>query len=337
MPLRRSVPLFLLGLGLSSCMFGFRSKTQQLKDLGTVELPSRLEPRSVAQHPGYTTFNFDRTSGSFLNMGSSRPINENLVLAVWDQGHQEQAVDIARKVVHSVNWRKDGPYEIADGMTNVNARDHKLWAVLRQDLARRAVISYIVWQETQSLDEAKRTVDEALASLRLAQDRPAKPANPNRANFQKLLDARGLQLQLGGPVVELQGCYYLLTQDDRYGESFLAVCPLGDLPNAASFRVMHDGQPKGVNMWPEIVRYSLAQGEWTKEGDLDIPPPLFNALKPRHVNPQRSYFYAVVWDFPADSTEVEWRTPSFWRAIEPMKARFARGEMVKPIASLPQK
>ena len=333
-------------------MFGSRNKKFGLNELGSVELPSRLESRGVQESAGHASFRFDRTSGSLFMMGSNRPINEQLILTVWANGHRDAALLntqlAAPERTTGIVWRREGDYDVGEGTHEVNASKHKAWIVTRESAEKHALAAYMVWDKTQSLAEAKRTVDQALASLhfdrpiaeylRLASDRPAKIAATRRTAFQKLLDEQKLgELKLGGPIIERNGGFYQLFQDNFHGETFHGLHGLGDLPSARHFRVNNSDPPKGVSNWPIVCRFDADTDGWKPDCEITLTAAMLERLNARHLDRTRSYFYAAVFDLPADATETSapiestFRCPYFWRALEPMKARFAKGEMVEAV------
>jgi hypothetical protein len=348
---RRILSLFVLLSCLCSCMFGSRNKKRPLRELGSVDLPARLEDRGEAALDGFVRFSFDSTSGSFFDMGSHRPVKENFVLAVWAPGKQQQAAaevkHLAPERCSALSWRKEDRFEVAECVHTVNTRTHKAWVVFLEDAAKHASVAYMVWQDSQSLEEAKRCATQALASLQLglplaeylkiSGDRPAQLARERRRQFQVLLDSQGLAIQLDGPIVDKDGCFYQLWNDPREGEMFLAVCPLGELPAAKTYRVQHDSRPKGIHAWPETCWFSPDGNARKMEGGVYMSPKMEQRLTARHSDSQRSYFYAVAWDETASQVEPpaskqhEFRIALLWRALPAMQKRFAEGVLIQPI------
>jgi len=273
-----------------------------------------------------------------------------MILAVWADGFRDNALAKVREEVADrttgIAWRREGQYEIGQGTHEVNASKHKAWIVLRESPEKKAYAGYMTWEGTQFLEEVKRTVDLALSSLtydrpvaeylKLATDRPAKIAAHRRSVFQKMLEDHGLaSLHVGGPIVERDGGFYQIFKDDFHGETFHGLHPLGDLPSAKYFHVNYSSPPKGVSNWPQVCRFSSEEGAWKADCEITLTPTMTSRLNQRHADPSRSYFYAVVFDLPADPVEnyvvIEntFRYPDYWKALEPMKARFAKGEMVE--------
>jgi hypothetical protein len=339
-------------------MFGSRSKKRPLRELGSLELPSRLEDRGETALNGFVRFSFDSTSGSFFDMGSYRPVKENFVLALWEPTVQAQA---AAEVKHSatercssLNWRKEDSFEVAECVHTVNTRTHKAWVVFAEAPAKHASVAYMVWQDSQSLAEAKRCVSQALASLllnlpvaeylQISRDRPAQMGRERRSQFQRLLDSQGLldiqglAITIDSAIFEKGQCFYQLWNDPREGEVFLAVRPLGDLPAGKTYRVQHDGLPKGLSSWPEVCYFTPSEGNRKMEGAaVYMSPAMERHLAARHTNASRSYFYAVAWDetsaqvAPPTSGQHEFRASLLWRAIPAMRIRFANGELLKAL------
>ena len=326
-------------------MFGTRPKRRTLNELGSVDLPARLEDRGSVENRHLARFAFDRTSNSIFMMGSNRPISEKLVLGVWEAGYRDETWQHVRSEApertSDIRWTHQGDYEIGDGIHEVNTSKHPAWIVLREAREKQAIAGYMLWKKNGSLDEAKRVVDGALASLTferpipeylaLAADRPAQLAAKRRAEFQQLLSARGLHLQLDGPVVEHDGGYYQLHSDRTFGERFEALVPLGSLPRARRFRQMRPTTPKGVSQWPPVCWFAWEDAAWKSECEYEIAPAMVERLNVRHQDRERVYFYAMCWDLPVDPERgSSFNLTSFWIALDPMKQGFPQGTVIRP-------
>lgn len=126
-----------------------RTRPQPLAELGTVQVPSRLDPYAAEEGDGFSLFAFDHTPGSILLMGSNRPVSEVLALAVWHADARATALEALTVRVadrtRRIRWRTEGAYRIGEGPHEVNASEHEARIVVREYPERQLTVGYMAW------------------------------------------------------------------------------------------------------------------------------------------------------------------------------------------------
>ncbi len=166
----------LLATVLVAAVFAFRlaaarrTAVRPIGEFGEITIPARLDPYAPDSGAGYILFPFDRTSNSFLMMGSNRPVMEGLVVAAWDLSSRREAHEAVKDRVRdrtgNIAWRLEGVWEIGEGMHEVNTTSHPAIVIVRDVPEHNLTIGYFAWTKVASLDDAKRTLDAAIASYR---------------------------------------------------------------------------------------------------------------------------------------------------------------------------
>jgi hypothetical protein len=156
-------------------MFGFgKNEMRDLAGHGRIALPSRLQAYASYQSedvPEVTLFPFERDSNSFFYIGSNRVLIERLIVGLWGSASAEAAhrqtllTAPYRTDSRQIQWRKEGEYEIGEGIQEVNAHTFPAWIVARDLASKRVTVAYTVWKKERSLQQAKALVDQALASF----------------------------------------------------------------------------------------------------------------------------------------------------------------------------
>ena len=168
--------LLLLGTVLVATVFAFRlavarrTAVRPIGALGEITIPARLDPYAADSGTGYLLFPFDRTSNSFLMMGSNRPVMEGLVVAAWELSSSREAheavKDRVRDRTSGIAWRFEGDWEVGAGVHEVNTTSHPAIVVVRDVPEHNLTIGYFAWTKISSIDDAKRIVAAAIASYR---------------------------------------------------------------------------------------------------------------------------------------------------------------------------
>lgn len=78
---------------------GARLVPRDLLELGTIDVPARLEPRAEDESPERVLFRFDRVAGSITMMGSFTPILELL----WQGPPHMRTLLAEGKLVHPLD------------------------------------------------------------------------------------------------------------------------------------------------------------------------------------------------------------------------------------------
>jgi hypothetical protein len=327
---------------------------RELRELGSVALPSRLETYRPVETETYALFPFDRTANSFLLMGSNRPVPEKLVVAVWTPESRkrahEAAVSEAGERTDGVTWRTDGNgFEIGEGVHEVNTARNPAWILARDFPSHSLTVAYMVWKKAGSLEQARRTVEEAGTSfrpsvspaeyLKLAKERPAKERRARWQSLEAALAKRGVHLGARDEPVERDGRWYVRFTDSHWGGMFATLAPLGSLPRAASYEHLRPAAPQEVGNWPDVVYFVKdgPGGTWRFRGIDDEPRDLPDSLTKRVERRQddtpnatdRAYFYAVSVHIMDDADMQAPDLDYFERAASRMADSFRNGELIR--------
>jgi hypothetical protein len=323
-----------------------RTATRPLRELGTIELPKRLEPRAGADYAYDAVFVFEHVYDSIFLIGSNTPISEKLVL-VFTGPHADPAETLrqaqsAADRTHVASWRNDGPYLIGEGIHEVNTAKHPAWVIVRKDDAHHVTAGYMRWQKQGSLADSKATLDRALSSLRLkmaipdylrlAGDRPALLAKQNQDRLRQILATKDVPLTLNGPVHESGGIFYSFVSDSRLGPRFDALALLGDRP-AGRYRIMNPTPPRGIDNLPNICSVQWTSDGWAPTPNCSylLPRPVADTFRKRLTDRTRVYFFATASAFPSDP-EIGSRLDIevLWKALPFLKERFDQIAVLEP-------
>lgn len=234
---------------------GGRAATRDLRELGRVSIPKRLETQGAEEKATYAIFPFVRYANSLRFMGPNPAKPEILALAAWRDASRQTAREQAlahvkyfmerrpsgfSTVYEPVALKKQGEHETGEGIQYINASAVPAWIVVRESPAAKLTVAYMVWKQDSSLEKARELVDSVIASferkssldeyLAIAADRPA----TERAARLKALEAALAKLgvpppRLDGGTVEHNGVLYELFTDEQQGKVFLIHAALGEL------------------------------------------------------------------------------------------------------------
>lgn len=328
----------------------------ELLELGRIEVPDRLANRGAMERAERVIFRFDRIADSFLMIGSLTPIRERLVLLAWPDGAGAGSDEpvlrefraFAAERVQKPQWRREDAFEIAEGMHEVNNNWNESWVLLYRLPGEKLLLGYRVWRKDATLDQAKATVRRVAGSFVRAAtqeafftavvERPEKEAQAGRAALIQALAARGVQIELDGPLIEAANNFYILQVEGPpiEGAWFTIFHPIGSMP-AVPGRLRplwsHE-RAKWLMNWPVIMFFRHGPEGWVDEWcnvAYDVPPALAALLAPRHTDSGRVYFYIVyglrVDTTPPDRSDLD----HFFRTIPEMERIFALGDFIQQL------
>jgi hypothetical protein len=134
-------------------------------------MPRRLDTRGPYEEGTYSMFSFDRSA--WWPIGSNRPVPERLSLAVWTPASRVAArafaITDARDRTDSILWRREGPFEIGEGLHSVNIAENPTWIVVGDYEDRGMTIAYMVWKQRVA---RQSTLGERFEARPLLRDRP---------------------------------------------------------------------------------------------------------------------------------------------------------------------
>jgi hypothetical protein len=353
--------LVLLTLGAS--LLGARAlrraqpERRALLEFGHLNVPRRLDTNAPQERDGFALFPFTRVPGGLQYMGSNTPYAERLVVAAWSPATRDAAEDAllqeAAQGVRGLAWRAEpgapsaaaGRTDVGEGRYEVNMAVRPAWVLTRADPARGVTFAYMAWKQDASLERARGTLEAAARSfesglpageyLALARVRPARERAARLATLRAELAARGVAAEPGGPPVEKDGRWYAFARDERDGDSFTVLIPLGALPAAPSYRESAADLSRPES-WLAATYFAPSAGDSAREvpgrGRPYVPPALERAVAARVAareagGPARAYFFAgqTRWLDNADLVVPELR--SVERAAAKLAARFAAGRL----------
>ncbi len=287
----------------------FGSSERELRELGTLSVPSRLKATYPFEQGDFALFAFDRSA--WWPMGSNRPVPERLVVAVWTAASRDSAraaaIWDAKDRTDSIRWRNDGEYLVGEGLHSVNTAENPAWLLMRDFADRSLTIAYMTWKKDRSLADAREIVAKAYESfqpaaspadyLAIARVRPAKMRRQRRHELDSALAARGVSLTLDGDPVERNGTVYMLYTDERLGTAVAALHSLGSLPLAAKYRHLRPPPPNGIGNWPSVQYFERGSGTWQHHGvddDYRLPKQIDERVGALHASEaDRAHFYVV--------------------------------------------
>jgi hypothetical protein len=343
------VALFVVGRSVANARFA----TRELLELGSIELPARLDPRSPDERPERVLFEYKRVVNSFLWMGSNTPYREVLAVAVWSEGGQSGPdADWNRSFVSSavdrtqdIAWRQDGDFQVGEGIHRVNTHETPTWVLIKRWPDRHLALGYMIWKKDASLEQAKAMVERIAASFKpkieltaffeIVRERPGKLLAARHEALAKQLASRNLTIAPDQPPVEQDGIAYVIQSDWHSigGPWLFAMSPIGTLPaTARPYRHHWPKPPEGVGHWPDLVYYSWRDGEgWVMQGlptDYLIPEAMTPWLAARHTDKSKAYFYAVTGEAVDEIDARPIDLDQYWKALPFMAPKLADGTLV---------
>jgi hypothetical protein len=324
--------------------------TRDLLELGSIAVPSRLEPRLPDETPERVLFRFDRVEDSFFFMGSTTPVRELLVVAAWPDNDRSALAawegEFRWRViehVEGISWTWEGEFEVGRGIHRVNTRETPAWALMLHVPEQRLKLGYRLWQKDGSLDEAKALLKRIAASyapartpedfFAMVRARPGQLAAERRSALLAELAGHGVTLPTNGTAVEHDGTVYHFSPSwtGIDGAWLFVMTPLGTLPAGTPFGYPEHRQlPRGVSHWPDLVYFHWKEQRWQMRGmgqDYFLPPAVAPWLDARHTDTSRVYVYAVkgmaVDETPPDETGL----PAYWKAVSVMPPLLAPGNL----------
>lgn len=326
-------------------LFG-SEKRQPLAELGSVSVPSRLDPYPADEANGFAVFSFDHVPNSILLMGSNTPLSEVFAVSVWRPDARAAALEALTIRVadrtRDIRWSTQGDYRIGEGEHEVNTSRHEARIVVREYPDRQLTVGHMIWvTRSFPLRRQMELIEATVANfeqrmpvadyLRIAADRPRILTERYREALRTLLATRSVPYKLDGPVVERDGTLYDVHRDPHWGEMVTVVHPLGALPASRYFSTNHMTTPSNVPNWPEIVRFQWNGTEWAEEGNVTISPRILALLNKRHRNPAHAYFYAVASTSlqPVEPRPSEFSIDHLFRSIPALDEYFKRGDLIR--------
>jgi hypothetical protein len=340
-------PVFVLG-GCGS-MFG-RPKLieRELKVLGRVKVPPRLEGPGNSSSPAAFRFSFARYYPwwDFRAIGSNTPIREELAIEVtpartatplssWAVAQAAKTVQVAGKKEPQLAWRREPPFEVTEGIYTTNMQARPVFVLVMPLPEKNAVIAYRVRRSDSSLQEAKRLLSEVAASLVIAGTVPelfaSEKARPEREYQEHLATVRaglakhGLELPPFGEMREQKGYYVHFINDGPELEGYVLARKLAERRLAAPAREVN---PEWTFEYPRDTRpqflypvgwYINVGGEWKWGGQNRLEPPsepIDQRIRATLADPLTVYFYAVrkVWIRREAPSAID---PSWWISLIP--------------------
>lgn len=331
---------------------GARPVTQNLLELGTIEMPARLKERAPQEDPDCVLFHFDRVADSIFMIGSFTPIREQLTVAVWPgptlaPEWERRFRNLAVERVEDIDWRSEGEWEIGTGTHRVNTREHPATVLIRTFPDKGLMLGYMAWDKDASLDEAKATVERIAGSYKpaldrdgffaIVRDRPGKIRAERRGFLAEQLAARGVSLEANEQPVEHDGIAYFLSPQWRHLDSawFFAMTPIGTLPTSTRpFRHHRPAPPDGLWSWPDIIYYVWRDGAWqrqTIDRDFTPPPALQPWIDAQLADTSRAYFFAVHGIVVDETDTGQFGLELLWQGPPAMRTLLAEGKLVYPL------
>ncbi len=321
------------------------STERQLRELGTISVPSRLKASYPFEQGDFARFAFDRSA--LWPMGSNRPVPERLVVAVWTPASRDSAraaaVRDAKDRTDSIRWRNEEEYLVGEGLHSVNTAENPAWLLMRDFEDRSLTIAYMTWKKDRSLAEAREILEKAYESFRpaatpsdylaIARERPAKERRQRRQELDSALAVRGVSLTLDGHPVERNGMVYMLYTDERLGTVVAALYSLGSLPLVAPYRHLRPPPPNGIGNWPSVQWFEKGSGTWQHhgvDGDYRLPLQIDEFVGALHASEaHRAHFYVVEIGAIDDLEMPPLNMAFFDRASTAMATLFKEGKLIE--------
>jgi hypothetical protein len=249
--------------------FGRGVQARELPGHGNIDIPKQLEPVQPEESHGSALFPFARYSNSFFHMGSHAVVMEKLAVHFWTtpapNREGEASMAVQYHMPHkTLTWRREGEFEIGEGIEEVNTHSFPAWIVVRQVPTHRMTLAYMVWKKNASLQKAMRVVEDAIRSYRPG-TAPAAVKEPRMSRVERALAVRGVTVQLDGEPAQKDGVLYHLHTSERWGRVLGIYGVLGPLPDAPHYRWVSPAPPQGnwlgvVWMTPNGVRGMDGEG-----------------------------------------------------------------------------
>lgn len=347
------IALFVVGRSVANAKFA----TRELLELGSIEMPARLEPRAPDEAPERVLFQYRRVVNSVFWMGSNTPYREVLAVAVWPEGGASGPdaewnrgfVSDAVDRTEDIAWRQEGDFQVSEGIHRVNTHETPSWVLIRHWPERHLALGYMIWKKDASLDQAKAMVERIAASFKprielaaffeIVRERPGKMLAARHESLAQQLASRKLTIEPDRPPVEQDGVAYVIQSDWRSidGPWLFAIAPIGTLPaTARPYRHHWPKPPEGVYQWPDMIYYQWREGEgWVMQGvpsDYLVPDAMRPWLEARHTDKSKAYFYAVrgeaIDEIDAQPIDLD----QYWKALPFMAPKLADGTLVFELA-----